>query len=756
MKASHKKWGVLLVCCILLSGCGRQKDNMDSVGTHSSENTDSRAEVLPAGTTPPAEDENYFLAIDRNMVFDIVAKEIEEPTDQSLSYVGMQFYHGEPVLLYVKPLARYGSVRTEDGEYKEMTWPNPDSGLYAYGQDGFRELLIPGEALGESLSLQAEMGVSEYGAYHDYNWYVDDDGNCYCTPVRPADGESCFLKIAKTGQLCYKTMLEPGFTAVDFCCVDGNMYVVMSGRINQADKALVTYRVVNFDPGTGILAEQDYFKTERKYSGEYFGEGADGLYLYSTYDRGILKINPGDGSTATVLSFAGGGRSNLSSGWIFRDFVVKEDGSAEALYLEQSMTYPDKTARGIAESIRLVRGERIRLTLRTEVAGNWLKEQARKFNLSNGNYWLELEEFSTSTADDPADYARLTGVELATGKGPDILCGSLIGDSVQGLLDKDMLLELGGMLEASGIRQEDYLPAAFNSWGMSGKVYGINPYLYPVGYKLRGDILGISGTPDIQTLMNALSGYEGEAVYYARNDAADTLRMFLQGSDDLWGTVNWGNGTCDFGGELFTQILENAGRFGYRDSRRCISLTRSVRYESIYRYDSQAELKSEKMVMAGVLFNDGCHGCVDSRNTLAINAASQHKEGAWEFLCFLLEEGSQAETDDVPVNRAALSAWLEKELKEVADREQVIGYSYIDEDEIVSYHKVYTAADMTEERRAEYLKALENVRILPQRTEVILDIICEEAGAYFCDGKSISAVIGDMQNRVQLYLNERR
>lgn len=752
----------LLIFSVLLTGCGKQEENTLSDGSGSlggqvniedTSNLGGGAEEESSQTGVSSKDDAFYLITNRNMIFDIVTADFEEPTDRTLCYVGMQFYQGEAVLLYVKPCDIYMTVLMDNGEYEKVAFPNPDCGLYAYTAEGGRNLLIPGESLRESLGIEKAKG--EFRFYYDYIWYVSDEGECYCTPVSLAGGESYFLKIDQTGQLCYKTILESGFKVEDFCCINGDMYVVVSGNVSQTDRSITTRRVVQFNPETGILAEKDVFKTENKYSMEYFGEGSDGLYMYNTSENGILKVNMEDGSTSVALSFSGGSHSTPESSWNCKDFMMREDGSAGLLYLERSMTMPDETARGLEERITLVQGRRTNVTLRAAVTSNWLKEQAAAFNQSNDTYWIVIEELSTSTAADLEDYANQTNVALSAGNGPDILCGNLIEDYVQMFLDKGIFLELSDRMEADGIRKEDYLPAAFSSWGDGETVYGINFSLYPTGYKLRGELLGITDVPDIQRLMDSLFGMDENATYYALHEPVRLFRMFLEGSEDLWGTVDWERGVCDFSGELFAQILENAKSYGYDASRRYQTLARTVKYNSIYQYDSHAELEAEGMVMAGVMFNDGCYGAVDFRSTLAINAASPNKEGAWEFLCYLLGEEAQAALDHVPVNKASLDAWIEKELKDVADgKEMALGGLYIDEGEPVRFMKSYTADDMTEERVAEYLEALENVRVLPYRTKPILDIICEEAGAYFSGSKNIKDVTETMQNRVQLYLDE--
>jgi len=159
--------------------------------------------------------------------------------------------------------------------------------------------------------------------------------------------------------------------------------------------------------------------------------------------------------------------------------------------------------------------------------------------------------------------------------------------------------------------------------------------VYPVGYQIRKEVLGGAREMDIRGLMDALSGWEEDAVYFGLYSPDMVLPLFLEGFDDLWGMVDWEAGTCSFGGELFAQILENARKYGYDGRHRYQSLTRAGKYSDIYRYDSLAELEEAGMAVSGMLFDDGCHGAADCRSTLAVSGASGQKEGAGEFLSFL-------------------------------------------------------------------------------------------------------------------------
>ena len=51
---------------------------------------------------------------------------------------------------------------------------------------------------------------------------------------------------------------------------------------------------------------------------------------------------------------------------------------------------------------------------------------------------------------------------------------------------------------------------------------------------------------------------------------------------------------------------------------------------------------------------------------------------------------------------------------------------------------------------------LEEARHFPIRPVPVIDIICEEAEQYFNGSKSVEEVVSVIENRVNLYLNERK
>ena len=76
----------------------------------------------------------------------------------------------------------------------------------------------------------------------------------------------------------------------------------------------------------------------------------------------------------------------------------------------------------------------------------------------------------------------------------------------------------------------------------------------------------------------------------------------------------------------------------------------------------------------------------------------------------------------------------------------------MDNDEEEYKEKYDLTEAKAEEIKANYLAA----RGLPVKTIPILDIIYEEAAAYFSNSKSIEEVVAVIENRVGLYLSEHK
>ena len=162
-------------------------------------------------------------------------------------------------------------------------------------------------------------------------------------------------------------------------------------------------------------------------------------------------------------------------------------------------------------------------------------------------------------------------------------------------------------------------------------------------------------------------------------------------------------------------------------------------------------------MLAGWLFDDGCHALAEG-SPIAISSGSDVKEGAWEFLCFLLGDEIQEDyTLNGSVKKSVFAGYADKLLEKIEGDNLAAAFSQ-DRTTWESITRIYEEKDMEfikTEKIPYYEKMLAEAKYLPLRSAPILDIICEEAEDYFNGNKSAEEVINVIENRVRLYVNER-
>ncbi|MDE6065110.1 MAG: extracellular solute-binding protein [Lachnospiraceae bacterium] len=721
-----KKFYFLLLmmwCVLYFAGCGQQEAHKEGGMQGASADTESAA--AGAGNPAVGQAEYRDIYADPQTIFAWEESRGESPlSDSGMRFCGMQFYQGEPVQFWEKYC--YNDV----GKYVY-------SDVYLYRIDGSSELLW-------------QTALSFF-----YHVYLDEEGNGYCWGDTYKDGggglseveRSTLVKYLANGEILFTREWEDGSSVADICSLpDGRVYLILADARAR--------RLLELDPATGLTEEVKQVKLLSS-GGQMLGAGNSTLLLYNMggpfSNNEIMELNMMDGTENSIFSFEG--TSYNGYGMAQWDFRMMEDGSTEILYAD----FLGETA--IWDRLQIKDVEKIPIVIRGSFATEgWIAGQAALFNAQSDTYHVIVE---SCKLDERADYARLTSVQIATGEGPDIVCGDLLEDYLDGLLEKGAFEDLSPYMADSSIREEDYFPFTFNFWKEDGRVYGICPR-FPggVGVEIDEKVLGGRVEPDIHTLVAALLSWQEEAVYLKNYSSQRLLELFLEGTETLWGAVDWEQGTCDFSGELFQNILEIAKQYG-DDGRKgglpslAQDLDRSV--SDIFYFHGPAEQEESGMVLVGVLFDDGCHLALSSFMAMAINANSAHKEGAWEFICFLLGEEAQNDyavnVEGIPALQSAFDLMIDEKKREVSGGNQVI---IITGETGEQQTEVYGEGDMTEEKIEAYRKVLEGACPYPIRTLPILDIIYEEAADYFNGSKSLDEVCGIIENRVQLYLNESR
>ena len=138
-----------------------------------------------------------------------------------------------------------------------------------------------------------------------------------------------------------------------------------------------------------------------------------------------------------------------------------------------------------------------------------------------------------------------------------------------------------------------------------------------------------------------------------------------------------------------------------------------------------------------------------------MSSKSENKEGAWEFLRYFLSYEYQKGSYGFPTNLK-----LYEELKQEAMQRP---YYYDENDQKVEYDASYyldgvdiPIPPMTEEEVQEVEDFLFSLNQVTVYDDDLMNIITEEAEAYFEGQKSAKEVAAIIQSRAQIYVNENR
>lgn len=619
-------------------------------------------------------------------------------TSEMLNYehLGSQFWKGERIQLW-------GERQFEGCR------------LYLHREDGSRELLAE--------------GVDKFQL--DGRWWIDGDKRCY---ILKSDG---IMRIGSDGSVTFDN--ETGKNVNSICQLeDGRLIVLTWGERSQV--------LAELDPDTGAMKE--YQDIQLSLSGQPMiaAEENNALLLDA---KGVWEVTLAQKTVGSRISFEGTSYTLKADEWGKRekqDFRLNESGEIELLWSD-----------GTAEFLRQeqVSDEKEILVFRAGAPSTWLKEQVVKFNQDNPDYYVTLEE---AEDEEWNSFRERTDLDLGVGKGGDIICSMSVKE-VYSLLEKGVFEDLTPYMEKSGIQEENYFPAAFSGWKYNGGIYGLASWINMEGLWIKQEVIGETELSDLEDLTDRLLGYEGDAVFLKYTAASDLLKLLLKDSENLGGMVDLENGTCDFGGELFEKLLKTAERYKYDETKASMgTVAGKMHYNNFYDFVGRSFLEEQGKAPLGYWFGDGWHAEANNE-ILAINSSSSKKEGAWEFLRFLL--GSEAQSDFLadesnymkatyfPVDKNAFDALCKKHSEEINGGYDVKVLS--GEGELLNL-----ATGLTEERKTELKRVLEEAGTTPFRTGPLLQIILEEAEGYFSGIRGIDDVRTMVENRIQLYLNEQQ
>lgn len=526
---------------------------------------------------------------------------------------------------------------------------------------------------------------------------------------------------------------------------DGNIYAIsaenqnrillrLDGEKGQIEKLLEL---------PGVMGVNSFVQSE---DGVLYLSGSSSLYLTDisskSYKEYLSWTSIGISGYDIESAFVSGSKDIFA--------VTKERGSGSNRKL--AVITPISAAEETGKETVLLGSRRISDELKKMIAG---------FNMSNSRYQLETIEYLYEDVDRMA-------MDLLVGKGPDLI--DIDDIYVEEFTGKGILEDLKPYLEASRTLSSSDLVENVLKLNTVNDVLTCIPPAFIIETVLgRTSQVGEKAGWTNDAFRNFILKYEGAEIYggivYGQSKEQIVYTELMALPDKY---VDWNTHTAYFNTPIFIELLELAN--GYRSDHVQDTASIDVQIQegnvllynfgiwNVHDYLLQKAFYGEDVTFIGYPTESGspCYG-IRNMEAFGINSGSTVKEGAWEFIEYLVtsQKGTDSIQDAFPTLNSALQEMYEEGL-------QKEGYLNENHEFVPIPKKIYTgssgdtinvyAATQEEVKEIDYF--IDSAVYVIKMTSQIERIVWEEVEALFSGQKSAEETAEIIQNRAQLYMDE--
>lgn len=586
----------------------------------------------------------------------------------------------------------------------------------------------------------------------------DMEGNYYIVH------EQCLSVIDAEGRLLYS--LDTGEKISDlFFSGDGKIMLLYGGKLNE----------LSVQKEKLIPADSDIIFPDGIYEA-----GMDGDILYSSGDN-LYACNVGDKEAVKILNWT---NNDINSNNL-QCFTLLEDGRIAA-FVSQSVSQ-----RGESEFITLSKQdpstlpekeEKEILTFARRYSNTTINDQILRFNKTNTKYKIEVKLYGDESTGSE-EVKMLLQKDIASGNAPDIIdIGIPFSDADrQELTGMGLLENLNPFLMQEPFQKEDYFEQILNIYQRNDCLYAIMPSF---GLKfLAGINIDIESAPSwsLDEMISYMEAVPESKQILPGVDRQEMLSILLMLNYEEF--MNRDTGEYNFTGQNFQRILEFAAAFPEESDKKFYWFNEvdKIKNQEVPLMKWSA-ISIKDLQILDFLYDDPVdvtgYPCSLGKGIIAfpcssvvgICSGSDNKEGAWEFISYLLQENQQYEVgisgaDGFPVHKAALDKVLDKMMEKEYEKDE--------DGNLIEKEKGFFSVGMHDDIDREILtipyyastesdcKCLYTLIDYTGNTmeslldQKILEIISEESEAYFSGQKAVNDTMEMIQSRVQIYGREK-
>ncbi len=522
------------------------------------------------------------------------------------------------------------------------------------------------------------------------------------------------------------------------------------GRVAYTDTSDVNAKLVIMD-GAAVQKGEEITLTGSGYISDV-AKMSDAEYLTNDSNDAV-KINVQTGESEKFFSWLD---SNIMGSDV-REFTVLSDGRI-GVYME---TYGAEGSRcELAVLHEISEEEANSVTPINAVcfyASYKLRAQALDFNRKHSDYRISITEYYDYT-DESVKYEDAINsfvTDCATDSSIDIIMFESYSQMLD-FADKGLLVDLKQYMTGDGeVNADTVIPAVLNACTYRGSLAAL-PSDYSVRTLMaRASVTGGGkGWTTKQCLDAATATNAKEIIPYM--DRATALNYLV--SLNYQEFIDLENATCNFNNEDFQGVLELSAKFPqeyqydeesnmFDDFRSGKVLTRYVSLPNFNDVQEATAVCGEQIAYVGYPTSNGNGAMMSISGILGITTNCKNPTVAWDFMhnMFLPEEESSGDYYNGSILKTELDKYLES-AKTWTDR----GTVAIEGHEVEL--KTPTDAEITEMR--ELIEGA--TAVMDSVPSSIMNIISEEAAAYYSGEKIASDVAAVVQSRVDIYLSETR
>lgn len=380
-----------------------------------------------------------------------------------------------------------------------------------------------------------------------------------------------------------------------------------------------------------------------------------------------------------------------------------------------------------------------------------LKDRAaiERFNKYNMEWYVKIKSYESNDEDYDTCLMNFYN-DLVTGNGADIfLIPEYGGIDIANLGEKGILVDLYELMRNDDeLNAEDFVPSVLSGMESDGRLYGISPDFNLFTLVVKKSIFEKYDSWDYGTICDMLAQYPDSELLV--NTARDIqFDFFTKFSMDLF--YDEDTGEYDFTSEQFIKLLEAVRSIEPEYSVCNGTLKQELDADKVLMYQCMP-LRISDIKWVDIYFGDEdrVYAGYPSRSpgaqlsfsySIAINKQSENCEAAWEFV---KEYIVNYEAYGYSVLSEKLDAMIEQEMTECLSYDSNI------------YGDMMEGKILTEEQAQTFYDILASAQVSKGFSTDIYNIIYEEAQAYFAGTKNARDVAAILQDRVQIYVDERK